>query len=197
MAGIATGNRFGSHKGLHSILNADPRVSDQAWHEAEVAVELFAIVCHSNPWNIPFPPLRLRLPCGEFLQRSRSDFLAFTSISILKTHCCGHCAVPTLQAALISGLGLSVFAFSTFTPTQRFGWLMLSILLAGVLAELIFLPALLASPLGRAFSQAKEITQVEARVASASCDLRLDKAQSPPLGGMKQKRRESTKHHVA
>jgi predicted RND superfamily exporter protein len=61
------------------------------------------------------------------------------------------CATPTLQAALISGLGLSVFAFSTFTPTQRFGWLMLTILVAGVVAELIFLPALLCGPLGRVF----------------------------------------------
>ncbi len=62
-----------------------------------------------------------------------------------------HCAIPTLQAAMISGLGLSVFAFSTFTPTQRFGWLMLTILVAGVISELIMLPALLAGPLGRVF----------------------------------------------
>src|SRR2546430_16728751 len=39
-----------------------------------------------------------------------------------------HCATPTLQAAVISGLGLSIFALSTFTPTQRFGVLMLVIL---------------------------------------------------------------------
>ena len=61
------------------------------------------------------------------------------------------CATPTLQAACISGLGLSVFAFSTFTPTQRFGWLMLTILVAGVVAELILLPAILAGPLGKVF----------------------------------------------
>lgn len=60
-------------------------------------------------------------------------------------------ATPTLQAALINGLGLSVFATSSFTPTQRFGWLMLVILAAGVLAELVMLPAMLLSPLGRAF----------------------------------------------
>lgn len=65
--------------------------------------------------------------------------------------CYAKCATPTLQAALISGLGLSVFALSTFTPTQRFGWLMLSILIAGVVAELIMLPALLAGPLGVVF----------------------------------------------
>jgi len=61
------------------------------------------------------------------------------------------CATPTLQAALISGIGLSVFAFSTFTPTQRFGWLMLTILIAGVISELILLPSILASPLGSVF----------------------------------------------
>jgi uncharacterized protein len=62
------------------------------------------------------------------------------------------CAPPTLQAALISGLGMAVFAFSTFTPTQRLGWLMMTILLAGVVAELVMLPAILAGPLGKAFT---------------------------------------------
>jgi hypothetical protein len=62
-----------------------------------------------------------------------------------------HCATPTLQAALISGLGLSVFAFSSFMPTRKFGYLMLTILMAGMVAELILLPALLASPLGFVF----------------------------------------------
>jgi hypothetical protein len=62
-----------------------------------------------------------------------------------------HCATPTLQAAVISGLGLSIFAFSTFTPTQRFGVLMLVILWLGAVAELIYFPALLAGPLGMVF----------------------------------------------
>jgi len=66
-----------------------------------------------------------------------------------------HCATPTLQAAIISGLGLSVFAFSTFTPTQRFGVLMLVILWLGAIAELIYFPALLAGPLGNVFKPRK------------------------------------------
>lgn len=74
-------------------------------------------------------------------------------IAILRTY--QRCATPTFQAALISGLGLSIFAFSTFTPTQRFGYLMLTILWAGVAAELIYFPALLAGPLGSVFSPAK------------------------------------------
>lgn len=62
------------------------------------------------------------------------------------------CATPTLQAALISGLGMAVFGFSNFTATKQFGLLMLVILIAGVVAELILLPALLAGPLGKTFA---------------------------------------------
>ena len=55
------------------------------------------------------------------------------------------------QTTLIGGFGLSVFAFSTFTPTQRFGTLMLALLAMALVGDLVFLPALLASPLGRVF----------------------------------------------
>ena len=61
-----------------------------------------------------------------------------------------------MQAAVISGLGLSVFAISTFTPTQRFGVLMLVILWLGAVAELIYFPALLAGPLGSVFKPRKK-----------------------------------------
>jgi predicted RND superfamily exporter protein len=80
-----------------------------------------------------------------------------------------HCATPTLQAAIISGLGLSVFAVSTFTPTQRFGILMLVILWLGAIAELIYFPALLAGPLGMVFKprrkagEARGLDDVEPR----------------------------------
>ena len=66
-----------------------------------------------------------------------------------------HCASPTMQSALISGLGLSVFTLSSFTPTQRLGFLMLTILIAGVIAELFMLPAILTGPLGRVFRTKK------------------------------------------
>jgi predicted RND superfamily exporter protein len=69
-------------------------------------------------------------------------------------------ANATLQAGLINGLGLSVFATSSFTPTQRFGWLMLTILIAGITAELIMLPALLFGPAGKAFSLKRGATPV-------------------------------------
>ncbi|PQO32895.1 hypothetical protein DTL21_18360 [Bremerella cremea] len=61
------------------------------------------------------------------------------------------CALAMFQTTIIGGLGLAVFAFSTFTPTQRFGYLMVSLLAVALVGDLLFLPALLAGPLGRVF----------------------------------------------
>ncbi|MEM6469002.1 MAG: MMPL family transporter [Planctomycetota bacterium] len=55
------------------------------------------------------------------------------------------------QTTIVGGVGLFVFALSTFTPTQRFGTLMLILLAAALVGDLILLPALLASPLGKVF----------------------------------------------
>jgi len=87
----------------------------------------------------------------HFLSWFRADLKQLGNRQEAIVACYKRCATPTLQAACISGLGLSIFAMSTFTPTQRFGWLMLTILVAGVVAELILLPAILAGPLGKAF----------------------------------------------
>ncbi|WP_044256693.1 MMPL family transporter [Rhodopirellula sp. SWK7] len=55
------------------------------------------------------------------------------------------------QTTIVGGLGLFVFALSTFTPTQRFGTLMLVMLAAALIGDLVLLPALLISPLGKCF----------------------------------------------
>jgi hypothetical protein len=65
------------------------------------------------------------------------------------------CAAAMTQTTLIGGLGLSIFALSSFTPTQRFGVLMLTLLAAALIGDLIFLPAILSSPLGKYFSANK------------------------------------------
>jgi len=60
-------------------------------------------------------------------------------------------ATAMTQTTLIGGLGLSVFAASTFTPTQQFGVMMVTLLGAALIGDLIILPALLAGPLGALF----------------------------------------------
>ena len=61
------------------------------------------------------------------------------------------CATAMLQTTIIGGLGLAVFATSTFTPTQQFGYLMISMLGAALIGDLLLLPAILVSPLGKFF----------------------------------------------
>jgi predicted RND superfamily exporter protein len=59
------------------------------------------------------------------------------------------CATPMLQTSSICGLGMLVFVVNPFMPAARFGWLMFALLFAALIADLLILPALLASPLGR------------------------------------------------
>ena len=60
-------------------------------------------------------------------------------------------ATAMTQTTLIGGLGLAAFAFSTFTPTQMFGVMMLTMLSVSLFGDLIFLPAILTGPAGRFF----------------------------------------------
>ena len=70
-------------------------------------------------------------------------------------------ATAMSQTTLIGGLGLSAFALSTFTPTQKFGVLMLMLLAAALIGDLILLPAILASPLGRLFGKTVPQPEIE------------------------------------
>ena len=63
------------------------------------------------------------------------------------------CARAMYQSWGVMGLGLSVFAFSPFTPTQRFGYLMVTLLTSALIGNLVVLPAVLASPLGGLFGR--------------------------------------------
>jgi hypothetical protein len=57
-----------------------------------------------------------------------------------------------IQTTIIGGLGLAVFAFSAFTPTQQFGILIISTMTAALVGDLLILPAILAGPLGFYFA---------------------------------------------
>ena len=76
-----------------------------------------------------------------------------------------HCASAMLQTTLVGGLGLAVFAFSSFVPTQRFGYLMLTMLVTALVGDLILLPAILVSPWGRVFTKRRRISKSEAPAA--------------------------------
>ena len=62
------------------------------------------------------------------------------------------CARAMYQSWGVIGIGLSVFSLSPFGPTQRFGYMMLSMLTVALVGNLVFLPALLSGPLGGVFA---------------------------------------------
>lgn len=59
------------------------------------------------------------------------------------------CGRAMVQSWGVIGLGLAAFALSSFIPTFRFGALMIGLLTVGLAGNLLFLPALLAGPLGQ------------------------------------------------
>jgi predicted RND superfamily exporter protein len=61
------------------------------------------------------------------------------------------CARAMYQSWGVIGIGLSAFALSPFGPTQRFGMMMLAMLTVALLSNLLFMPTLLAGPLGAIF----------------------------------------------
>ena len=95
------------------------------------------------------------------------------------------CASAMAQTTMIAGFGLSVFALSTFAPTQRFGVLMLLLLGVALFGDLVILPALLAGPLGRFFgSPAVPAGSVEIQMAgdTTAITLPLQRPKSPKPG---------------
>lgn len=88
------------------------------------------------------------------------------------------CARAIYQSWGVIGLGLSCFALSTFTPTQRFGYLMFIMLTLSSIGNLVLMPALLAGPLGHFFwrkPKAKHGEEPNAETPSAE-----PQAETPP-----------------
>lgn len=85
--------------------------------------------------------LWFRRGISEGLDRKAATMLAFKG-----------CSRAMYQSWGVIGIGLSVFSLSPFGPTQRFGYMMLAMLTVALVGNLVFLPALLAGPLGGVFA---------------------------------------------
>ncbi len=58
-----------------------------------------------------------------------------------------HCAWAMTQTSIVGGLGMFMHYFSAFTPTMRFGVLMLPLMGTALIGDMTLLPAVLAGPL--------------------------------------------------
>lgn len=65
-----------------------------------------------------------------------------------------HSAAALTESAIVCGLGILVFAGSSFAPSRRFAWMLSLLVAAALVGDLVLLPALLTSPLGRFFRPA-------------------------------------------
>ena len=79
-----------------------------------------------------------------------------------------HCATPMLQTTLICGIGMLVFALSPFVPIQRFAQFMALLLFAALAGDLVVLPAMLISFIGRSFSAKRSETKPTDSVGTTS-----------------------------
>lgn len=80
------------------------------------------------------------------------------------------CGTAMTETTFISGLGLSVFAFSTFTPTLTFGIMMLVLLTTAMFGDLFFTPAILTGIGGKYFATAKGRSLLKEKSESMKAD---------------------------
>jgi predicted RND superfamily exporter protein len=91
------------------------------------------------------------------------------------------CGRAMMQTTLVGGLGLLVFALSSFTPTQRFGYMMFLMLAAALVGDLVFLPAMLTGRIGRFFGKnLRRATPVTTVTERAPADSNSAPSTSPP-----------------
>ncbi len=86
------------------------------------------------------------------------------------------CARAMYQSWAVLGLGLAVFALSSFLPTQRFGAMMFLLLTCALIGNLFLMPTVLASPLAYFFGR-RLIKQ--AKMAHLGDNLPLEELPTP------------------
>jgi predicted RND superfamily exporter protein len=79
-----------------------------------------------------------------------------------------HSGEPMFDSTIVSSLGMLALCLSSFTPTARFGCLMAAQMVASLLGELVFLPALLCLTGERR----KVVAPVEAEIVEEPSELR-------------------------
>ena len=69
------------------------------------------------------------------------------------------CATAITQTTIVCGIGMLVFCVNGFIPVARFSWLMCILLFLSTVGDLIVLPAMLYSPLGRLFVRKRKTVE--------------------------------------
>ena len=107
-------------------------------------------------------------------------------------HALGHCGPAMWQTSCAVGIGLLMLWPADLLLISRFGWLMAALIGAALVADVIFLPALLAGPLGRLLCGSESQAESESAGADASTD---DPEQAAPAATSRHEHIAAPKPH--
>ncbi len=128
---------FGGMGWLHSLL--------QSWNFGAMFIDIGTVMAPAVALGVTVDDvmhylLWFRRGIQEGMSRKGAVMLAYKG-----------CARAMYQSWGVIGIGLSAFALSPFGPTQRFGMMMLAMLTVALASNLLFMPTLLAGPIGAIF----------------------------------------------
>lgn len=72
-----------------------------------------------------------------------------------------HCGAAMIQTTVVCGLSVTLYAYCGFLPTIRFGLLLASMLFVAIVGDLIILPAILSTSLGRKLADRRNLKHQE------------------------------------
>lgn len=96
------------------------------------------------------------------------------------TQALGHCGPAMWQTSAAVGFGLLMLAPAELLMVSRFGWLMASLILAALIADVVFLPALLTGPLGWLIERSTTRKKVTSEVPSDRVEDEAGRTLVPP-----------------
>jgi len=91
----------------------------------------------------------------------------------------GHCGPAMSQTSFAIGIGMFVLYFADLLLISRFGWLMASLIGAALIADLVFLPALLAGVLGRIIQKSLKPDMIHEQTPGEASQMELQPHLSP------------------
>ena len=95
-------------------------------------------------------------------------------------HAMQHCGLAMIQTTVVCGISVALYAFCGFLPTVRFGILLSAMLFAALIGDLVLLPAILSTRLGRHIAGTKN-SNPNLPISKQSLPIQIGPATTSPL----------------
>lgn len=115
----------------------------------------------------------------HFLEWFKAEMLAGKSRADAVVSVVAHCGPAIWQTSWLVGLSLLMLLPSELLLISRFGWLMATMVAVALLGDMVFLPQILASPLGRLFEPRIDLPANPSESVTTNTEDRAPMATSP------------------